>query len=93
MSGEDAPEFQNALFKRDELIHVHQSMAHISLSRHKHESEKFIRTAKGGGCIGKGCLIKDKSCWLESGIVQVSHLLQIPSMVLLMLLGQMLMLG
>lgn len=47
MSGEDAPEFQNALFKRDELIHVHQSMAHISLSRHKHESEKFIRTAKG----------------------------------------------
>lgn len=46
-SGEDDPEFQLALFKRDELIHVHQTMAHISISRHKHETEKFIRTAKG----------------------------------------------
>lgn len=45
--GEEDPEFQHALFKRDELIHVHQVMTHISLSRHKSETEKFIRTAKG----------------------------------------------
>lgn len=44
---EDDPEFQTALVKRDELIHVHQAMAHIALPRHKDETEKFTRTAKG----------------------------------------------
>lgn len=41
------PEFLDALAKREELIHVHQVMAHICLQRHPRDTEKFIRTAKG----------------------------------------------
>lgn len=39
---------QKANFDRSELIHVHQSMSHISIScGHKGDREKFIRTARG----------------------------------------------